>query len=57
MECLRKCSQCERTAKGHHWGNIQAQSEGWFIQRDGTAFCPDHVPYWVDSWRARKEKS
>ena len=45
---------CERGFKAHHWGSIKATSEGWFQQKDGTVWCPDHVPAWVAQWRARK---
>ncbi|WP_157533939.1 MULTISPECIES: hypothetical protein [Microbacterium] len=26
----------------------------WFFQRNGAAFCPDHLPEWVPEWRARR---
>lgn len=26
----------------------------WFVQRDGTAWCPPHFPEWVKGWRAKK---
>lgn len=44
---------CGRSFKRHRWGNIQAHNEGWFEQKDGTAYCPDHVPDWVAGWRRR----
>lgn len=49
---------CEAKIKNHRWGKIKAA--GWFFyRRDGlhdTALCPDHVPAWVDGWRARHGK-
>lgn len=32
----------------------RAHDEGWFEQKDGTNWCPDHTPAWVQAWRARK---
>lgn len=46
---------CEAQYKDHRWGSIKAHAAGWFIQKDGTAWCPDHVPDWVEAWRARKQ--
>lgn len=40
---------CENKVKNHYWGKVKA--EHWFFQKDGTAFCPDHVPAWVVVWR------
>jgi hypothetical protein len=47
--------ECPRTYQGHKWGRIKAGEEGWFFPRDsGEAYCPDHLPPWVQEWRARK---
>lgn len=48
-----QCSEltCDATFKNHRWGKQAAQDIGWFFQRDGKAFCPDHVPEWVEGWR------
>lgn len=40
---------CEATHPNHAWGRIRA--EGWFHQKDGQAYCPEHVPAWVEAWR------
>lgn len=42
---------CEATIRDHHWGVVKS---GWFIQRDGKAFCTKHIPEWVAEWRARR---
>lgn len=34
------------------WATMAAQTAGWFFQRDGTAYCAEHVPAWVADWRA-----
>jgi len=49
------CSQegCERWIKNNAWAKIKA--EEWLFQKDGTAWCPDHLPGWVAEWRARKK--
>jgi hypothetical protein len=31
-----------------------ARKTGWFIMKDGTAYCPAHIPLWVEGWRKRK---
>lgn len=43
---------CTAEIPDHKWGQIRA--EGWFRQRDGTVWCPLHVPDWVPQWRARR---
>ena len=45
---------CAHSVKNHAWGQIKASD--WFFQRDGTAYCPDHIPSWVAEWKARKAK-
>lgn len=46
-------TECPRTYVPHRWGAIKAHADGWFIQKDGTAWCPDHPPAWLKAWRAR----
>lgn len=41
--------------KDHRWGHSDAQAKGWFMQRNGTVYCPMHVPSWVADWRAKKK--
>lgn len=45
---------CSASFQDHRWGSIKAHDAGWFIQKDGTAWCPIHTPEWVAAWRARK---
>jgi hypothetical protein len=40
----------------HRWGATRAHGGGWHIQKDGDAYCPDHLPYWVARWRAEKKR-
>jgi hypothetical protein len=42
---------CPLSFPTHRWGKTRAHDEGWFEQKDGTAWCPDHVPEWVEGWR------
>lgn len=51
------CSEreCDATHEDHRWGRTKAHSEGWFYQKDGTIWCPTHVPDWVNAWRARQK--
>jgi len=44
---------CAASFTDHNWGKKQADREGWFMQKDGTSWCPDHVPEWVEAWRNR----
>lgn len=46
---------CVEMIPDHLWGRTKAYSEGWFEQKDGTIWCPAHVPDWVDAWRARQK--
>ena len=52
----KKCSGpgCPKTYTPHEWGSKAAQRAGWFLQRNGDAWCPDHHPEWVAAWRARQ---
>lgn len=47
---------CEAKIKNHKWGRIHAGSAGWFFGATypRNVWCPDHLPEWVESWRARK---
>lgn len=36
------------------WNKIRAHDLGWFEQKNGTAYCPRHVPEWVTEWRAQR---
>lgn len=51
----KSCSKegCDKKYKDHSWGKIKAGGKGWFFQKDGTAYCPEHVPDWVEEWRGR----
>lgn len=53
----QKCTkeECPKTYMPHHWGTKEAGRAGWFLQRNGDAWCPDHTPDWVDEWRAKKK--
>lgn len=55
---MTSCSQraCPRTCPSHKWAQIKASSEGWFIQKTGEVWCPDHIPAWVTVWRARQKE-
>lgn len=54
---MKGCSQpdCQNAIKDHYWGHVKATK--WFLQRSGEAWCPDHVPEWVEQWRARRAAS
>jgi len=48
---------CPASFVPHYWGKIRADKAGWFLQKDGTSYCPDHVPGWVAGWRAKKSST
>lgn len=49
--------QCPATVEtAHAWDNIRAHDAGWFFQKDGTSWCPEHHPAWVKYWRAERAK-
>lgn len=50
LECAH--DGCAASIPNHQWGKIKA--DGWFGQKDGTVWCPAHVPAWVAEWRARR---
>jgi hypothetical protein len=54
----RRCSApgCEAKFDDHMWGSMKAQREGWFLQKNGDAWCPDHIPDWVEAWRSRQRR-
>jgi hypothetical protein len=56
-----QCSVCgleiepsPNTGRVSKWLVMEAAKEGWFFQKDGTTYCPEHVPSWVGSWRRRQ---
>lgn len=54
-----KCrhEQCDNDFPNHKQGNIAANKAGWFQGRwDGVSWCPEHLPPWVEAWRAKKAK-
>jgi hypothetical protein len=53
-EILCSGEGCVNTYRPHYWGSREAARRGWFLQRDKTAWCPDHIPSWVSEWRQRQ---
>lgn len=51
-----KCAKdgCKKSYTPHEWDTTQANRDGWFIQRNGQAWCPSHHPEWVAEWRAKQ---
>lgn len=45
---------CSRYIPNHRWSKTKA--EGWFQQRDGTVWCWEHVPEWVEQWRKKRKQ-
>lgn len=55
---MKTCSHpdCNQEFKDHAWGHIHAHNQGWFEQKNGDVWCPNHIPDWVAKWRAKKLK-
>jgi hypothetical protein len=45
---------CIAEHKTDEWNSKRAHNEGWFIQKNGDRWCPDHNPEWVEEWRKRQ---
>ncbi len=51
-----QCEECEAQIENHRWGKTKAQN--WFFTRDGEkAYCPKHVPSWVEDWREKRART
>lgn len=52
----RSCAEpgCEKSIPDHYWGRVK-DGDGWFQQRNGDVWCPDHIPGWVEAWRQRRD--
>jgi hypothetical protein len=48
---------CSHFFKEHYWGSIGAQKEGWFLQKNGDCWCPEHIPEWYFDWKSKKEET
>lgn len=55
---LKQCAQpgCTASFRDHRWGATKAHDEGWFLQQNGDAWCPEHVPDWVAQWRKKQQR-
>ena len=56
MNADKECSEpgCETTFRSNSkWDDIRAADKGWFLQRTGETWCPEHTPAWVADWRAK----
>jgi hypothetical protein len=51
-----KASGCKNDFFPDKWGAMEAQRLGWFLQKNGDSWCPEHIPDWVAEWRARRVK-
>lgn len=45
---------CANEIPNHAWAAIK--TEGWFHQKDGKSWCPEHTPEWVAEWRAKNAR-
>ena len=48
---------CTNGYKTHRWNDIKAHDAGWFQQKDGRSWCPEHIPDWVVQWRSNKQQT
>lgn len=47
---------CDASYPRHRWGAITAYDSGWFAQKEGITWCPEHIPEWVKPWRAKTQQ-
>jgi len=47
---------CEESFVPHRWAPESQSGSGWFHQRNGTSWCPAHVPEWVAGWREKQKE-
>jgi hypothetical protein len=59
LTALHTCRHdgCGETRVGNHFEDIRSAKEGWFFQRNGEAWCPNHNPEWVIEWRSKKKRN
>jgi hypothetical protein len=53
------CSEpeCDASIPNHAWGKIKEGAD-WFFPMDGSAaWCPKHLPDWVEGWRGKRKKA
>lgn len=43
---------CKEFVNDDRWSKTKA--EGWFFKKNDDAYCPEHVPDWVEGWRAKR---
>jgi hypothetical protein len=41
---------CSNGTKVNRWAKIRAQDEGWYFQRNGSLWCPEHRPSFAPAW-------
>lgn len=56
---LRYCGRegCGKSFRPGFWEDHRAQTDGWFMQRNGIVWCPDHNPDWVAEWRKKRKRT
>lgn len=47
---------CSNYLKANCWGFIRGHDDGWFLKKNGDCWCPQHIPEWVTTWKANKER-
>lgn len=44
--------RCTRSCTNSRWSHIRAAEQGWYFQRDGCVWCPEHrPPYAPATWK------
>lgn len=58
VHCCDHPTGCKNTHPVGRFGSGQSQAGqlGWFFQKNGTSYCPEHVPDWVPAWRASRNR-
>jgi len=47
-----RCSNpdCEETIPSNKFSHIKS---GWFFQKNGDSWCPEHIPDWYEEWKKK----
>lgn len=53
----RHCAEsgCEEKFFGNRGAMMKAHYSGWYLQKSGKVWCPDHRPAWAPKFEKRSD--
>jgi hypothetical protein len=53
---MKECAQpdCTKSFWSSREGTMKAHYSGWYHQRNGKSWCPEHRPAWAPKWEGKK---